>query len=138
MPTLSEDELFETKSSRKLNETELTSLRDLLKKEASTTEGSDDEDINDLLDYAFAMVGNGKAVGYVVDELISMEMDGCDADAAKRMGVLLATFLRDIDDSNNDNKETAPQDAAVTKEKGESGVSSDVTSGVTTFKVSVY
>uniref|UniRef100_A0A7S2EI89 Uncharacterized protein n=1 Tax=Ditylum brightwellii TaxID=49249 RepID=A0A7S2EI89_9STRA len=137
MSVLSQEELFETKSPRKLNETELSSLRELLKKEASSTEGGDDEDINDLLDYAFAMVGNGKAVGYVVDELISMEMDGCDAEAAKRMGARLAIFLRDMD-SNNNNKETVLQDAAVMKEKDGTSDTNEVNSGVTTIKVSAY
>eukprot|EP00569_Conticribra_weissflogii_P004429 CAMPEP_0171348322 /NCGR_PEP_ID=MMETSP0878-20121228/30509_1 /TAXON_ID=67004 /ORGANISM="Thalassiosira weissflogii, Strain CCMP1336" /LENGTH=105 /DNA_ID=CAMNT_0011852629 /DNA_START=226 /DNA_END=540 /DNA_ORIENTATION=- len=94
---------------RKLTNEETTRLRSLLRSElrlppaakdthggsgsSQVSIGSDDplaqqaeEDAADLLDYTFAMIANGKDVGYVVEELKSMEMDICDGEAAERMG----------------------------------------------------
>lgn len=58
---------------RKLTPSETTKLRSLLKSKLNTSSGDDkqqaEEDAGDLLDYAFAMIANGKNVGYVVDEV---------------------------------------------------------------------
>ena len=59
---------------RKLTPSETTKLRSLLKSKLAII-GDDDsrkqneEDAGDLLDYAFAMIANGKNVGYVVEEV---------------------------------------------------------------------
>ena len=57
-------------ATRKLTETEISSLRALLKSQLNITgDAQDDEDAGDLLDYAFAMIANGKAVSYVTEEV---------------------------------------------------------------------
>jgi hypothetical protein len=52
------------------------------------------EDINDLLDYAFAMVNNQKSVEYVITELVGMEMDFCNSTIAEKVGGQLSGFLK--------------------------------------------
>ena len=52
------------------------------------------EDINDLLDYAFAMVNNQKTVEYVIQELVGMEMEFCNSTVAEKVGTELSGFLR--------------------------------------------
>lgn len=52
------------------------------------------EDINDLLDYAFAMVNNQKTVEYVIQELVGMEMEFCNAAVAEKVGAELSGFLK--------------------------------------------
>ena len=59
-------------------------------------DGASTEDINDLLDYAFAMVNNAKSVDNVVEELIGMEMQFCNSDMAHKIGQELATFLNKL------------------------------------------
>jgi len=97
---------------RKLTDEQLNKLRSLLRAElkhanslasSQPNEGDedggdddDDDDVSDLLDYALAMVSNGKTVAYIVSELASMEMDICTKDAAERIGVGTRTFLRVI------------------------------------------
>jgi len=86
-------------ASRKLSDDENTALRALLHKELSVSNagyGSTEEDVADLLDYTFAMIGNGKTVAYVVDELVSMEMEICDESAAERLGSKLGSFLKSL------------------------------------------
>lgn len=57
-------------ATRKLTETETSTLRALLKSQLNITgDAQDDEDAGDLLDYAFAMIANGKAVSYVTEEV---------------------------------------------------------------------
>lgn len=58
--------------------------------DGSTTE----EDANDLLDYALAMVTNGKSVDYIVNDLKNMGMDHiCDEDASVKIGKMINEFL---------------------------------------------
>mmetsp|Transcript_24131 Transcript_24131/g.35938 ORF Transcript_24131/g.35938 Transcript_24131/m.35938 type:complete len:125 (-) Transcript_24131:1858-2232(-) len=53
------------------------------------------EDANDLLDYALAMITNGKTVEYIVNDLKNMGMDHiCDGDASERIGKTIDLFLR--------------------------------------------
>ena len=63
-------------ASRKLTESEATKLRSLLKSQLNIAAGSSqqqaEEDAADLLDYAFAMIANGKNIGYVTEE-VSMD-----------------------------------------------------------------
>lgn len=54
------------------------------------------EDINDLLDYAFAMVNNQKSVEYVIKELVGMEMEFCNPTIAEKVGSELSGFLQKI------------------------------------------
>ncbi len=54
------------------------------------------EDINDLLDYAFAMVNNQKSVEYVIQELVGMEMEFCNAAVAEKVGGELSSFLKKV------------------------------------------
>lgn len=56
---------------RKLTESETAKLRSLLKSQLNIKAGDaqDEEDAGDLLDYAFAMIANGRNVGCVADEV---------------------------------------------------------------------
>ncbi len=58
-------------ATRKLTESETTSLRRQLKSQLNIKAGDaqDEEDAGDLLDYAFAMIANGRSVGCVTDEV---------------------------------------------------------------------
>eukprot|EP00566_Odontella_aurita_P023161 CAMPEP_0113561688 /NCGR_PEP_ID=MMETSP0015_2-20120614/20110_1 /TAXON_ID=2838 /ORGANISM="Odontella" /LENGTH=127 /DNA_ID=CAMNT_0000463501 /DNA_START=285 /DNA_END=665 /DNA_ORIENTATION=+ /assembly_acc=CAM_ASM_000160 len=86
---------------RKLTEEESSNLRTALLEELLTSEADDAarEDATDLLDYAFAMIGNGKDVSYVVKELVDMGMDVCDKDTADRIGGRLGGFFRQMEPS---------------------------------------
>ena len=54
----------------KLTDEESATLRSNLKSQLNiNNDGQAEEDAADLLDYAFAMIANGKNVGYVVDEV---------------------------------------------------------------------
>ena len=57
------------KAPRKLTTTETSTLRTLLLSQLDTSTPQSEEDAGDLLDYAFAMINNGKEVEYVVDEV---------------------------------------------------------------------
>ena len=57
---------------------------------------NNDEDINDFLDYAFAMVNNQKSVEYVIKELVGMEMEFCNPTIAENVGSELSRFLQTI------------------------------------------
>jgi hypothetical protein len=67
-------------------------LRDMILKDLNFS-SEEKEDVDDLLDYTFAMVSNGKTLSYVVNELISMEMDVCKEDTAHDIGRQIAKFL---------------------------------------------
>lgn len=54
---------------RKLTDAESSTLRSLLLKQLNVSGSQAEEDAGDLLDYAFAMIANGKDVDYVVDEV---------------------------------------------------------------------
>lgn len=58
-------------ATRKLTEGETSTLRALLKSQLNITTGDaqDEEDAGDLLDYAFAMIANGKNVRYITEEV---------------------------------------------------------------------
>ena len=54
---------------RKLTESESATLRSILKSQLNVTNAQDEEDAGDLLDYAFAMIANGRDVACVTDEV---------------------------------------------------------------------
>jgi hypothetical protein len=98
---------------RKLTNDETGRLRSLLKSklkihrpapedhdhdddDADARRRQSEEDASDLLDYAFAMIANGKDARYVANELRSMEMEVCDGDSAEMLGRALAKFLGDL------------------------------------------
>jgi hypothetical protein len=54
---------------RKLTPAETSALRTLLLNQLDVSSPQQREDANDLLDYALAMIANGKDVGYVVNEV---------------------------------------------------------------------
>ena len=64
----------EAKASRELTEDEMSSLRALLKPKLVIPDDSHDQDADDLLDYVFEMVDEGRTVGFVMEEV------SCDAD----------------------------------------------------------
>ena len=94
-------------AARKLTDSETSKLRSLLKSNLKLAKSNNsekqqaEEDAADLLDYAFAMIANGKNVGYVVEELKSMEMEVCDASSAEILGRTLANFLGLISENSN-------------------------------------
>ena len=83
---------------RKLTSTETSRLRSLLHSKLTLRPGDEQskEDAADLLDYAFAMIANGKDVKYVVAELKSMEMEVCNSGSAEMLGRTLGKFLFDL------------------------------------------
>ena len=86
-------EYKDTVPPRKLTEEETLTLRALLKAELNMPDDSYEEDAADLLDYALDMVEAGKNVGYVMKELIFMEMEVLDAKIAENFGKSLSTYL---------------------------------------------
>jgi len=77
----------------KLTSDESTELRSRLRPLLNTTEGTDEEDVNDFLEYTLAMVSNQKSVAYAVAELQGMEMDFCTKDVTIKIGEFLQGYL---------------------------------------------
>ncbi|KAL7486236.1 hypothetical protein ACHAW6_011824, partial [Cyclotella cf. meneghiniana] len=96
---------------RKLTPTETATLRSRLRNELVVKGPQDEEDAGDLLDYAFAMIANGKDVAYVVEELTSMEMEVCDAPSAKKLGDVLAAFFSDLIEKTRPKPASSPFNA---------------------------
>eukprot|EP00986_Skeletonema_menzelii_P016898 scaffold16368_cov155-Skeletonema_menzelii.AAC.1 len=98
-------------ATRKLTESETATLRSLLKSQLNIKAGDaqDEEDAGDLLDYAFAMIANGRNVGCVTEELKSMELEVCPAESAQKLGSCLSKFLLDLDGSSRPSSETTPK-----------------------------
>jgi len=83
----------ETVAPRELTEDETTSLRMMLKSKLKIPDDSYQDDAADLLDYAFDMVGDGKTVGYAIEELVFMEMEVLTAEMSESFAQCLSTFL---------------------------------------------
>jgi len=81
-------------ASRKLTDDETKQLRGIIVKDLKYSP-QEQEDVDDLLDYTFAMVSNGKALSYVVQELVSMEMDVCKEPQAHGIATQIAKFLQE-------------------------------------------
>lgn len=80
-------------ASRKLTDEEAAELRDILLKSVTYTPDLQ-EDVNDLLDYTFAMTSNGKSLSYIVGELLSMEMEVCPEPQAHLIAKQIESFLK--------------------------------------------
>ena len=84
----------EMAASRKLTDEETADLRSIILKDFKySTE--EKEDVDDLLDYTFAMVSNGKTLSYIVQELVSMEMDVCNETKARGVAMQIANYLQE-------------------------------------------
>jgi len=82
---------------RELTPDETSRLRVQLKSKLNITNPSQEEDASDLLDYAIGMVSDiGQTVGYMMNELLFMEMEVFTSDVADSFGQCLAAFLIDI------------------------------------------
>ena len=83
---------------RKLTTEESRELKILLMPYFHATGETDasPEDINDLIDYAFAMVNNQKSVEYVIKELVGMEMEFCNSTIAEKVGGALSEYLQKV------------------------------------------
>lgn len=81
-------------ASRKLTDDEAKELRSQIIQHIQYS-AEDEEDVNDLLDYTFAMVSNGKSLEYVVQELVSMEMDICREETAHKIAMQIAQYLQE-------------------------------------------
>jgi hypothetical protein len=88
------------------------------------------EDISDFLDYAFAMISNGKSVDFVIQELLGMEMDFCTEEVADKVGREMSVFLRSIVKDSNNEDGPAPGDV-----EGDDGPHNDKNSKVVSLKV---
>jgi len=75
-------------------------------------EGNSPEDINDLVDYALAMISNNKTIGYITKELVGMEMKCCNSTIAEKVGNEISEFLQKLSKEEGDNEE---------KKKGKDG-----------------
>lgn len=84
----------ELTASRKLTNDEASQLRAIIVKDLNYSP-EEQEDVNDLLDYTFAMISNGKSLAYVVQELVSMEMDVCQEATAHEIAMQIAKFLQE-------------------------------------------
>jgi hypothetical protein len=120
--------------SRKLTGDESKELRDQLSPILANEGSGEAEDISDFLEYAFAMVSNGKTVDHVIQELLSMEMDFCPQPVADQIGKALSEFLTQLDgaeggaanaeDGGNHEDPTDEADEAEDEAKGGSRVAS--------------
>eukprot|EP00577_Skeletonema_sp_RCC1716_P014486 CAMPEP_0113426702 /NCGR_PEP_ID=MMETSP0013_2-20120614/30884_1 /TAXON_ID=2843 ORGANISM="Skeletonema costatum, Strain 1716" /NCGR_SAMPLE_ID=MMETSP0013_2 /ASSEMBLY_ACC=CAM_ASM_000158 /LENGTH=461 /DNA_ID=CAMNT_0000315029 /DNA_START=98 /DNA_END=1481 /DNA_ORIENTATION=+ /assembly_acc=CAM_ASM_000158 len=108
-------------ATRKLTDSETATLRSILKSQLNIKAGDaqDEEDAGDLLDYAFAMIANGRNVECVKDELKSMELEVCPAESAQKVGRSLSKFLLDLD--NKAGGSSQPLSDAATPKKESSG-----------------
>jgi hypothetical protein len=103
---------------RKLSEEENRELRITLLPYFHVAGGLGVEDITDFMDYTFAMISNSKAVDYVIEELIGMEMDFCNAAVAKKVGKELAEFITKITGGGGGD---SPGEEEGEEEEGEAG-----------------
>lgn len=83
---------WELSSPRKLTLSESTAL----KKRLASVIGNNTEDVNDLIEYALAMVSNQKTISYIVHELIGMEMEFLPQETANGMGNVVADYLTEL------------------------------------------
>ena len=70
---MTDDDRKLTLPSKKLTEAETASLRSRLLPHLGGG-GGEEDDATDLLEYAQAMLTNGKELGHVVDEMVGMEL----------------------------------------------------------------
>ena len=77
-------------------------LRRALNYDPTNSTPSQQDDATDLLDYALAMLGNGKSVGFVVEEMVGMELEVCDDAAGERIALELGRFIRGLDGDDDD------------------------------------
>jgi len=61
----------DTTAPRELSQDEISSLHVLLKSKMNISNDSHEQDADDLIEYAIEMVGDGKTVGYITDEVSS-------------------------------------------------------------------
>jgi len=98
---------------RKLTEAETAALRStLLAQLVEAKTPSETEDAGDLLDYALAMLINGKAVDYIVGEMVGMEMDACDEVTGRKVSKSLVRFLKKLDGGDGGEDGGEEDDAA--------------------------
>eukprot|EP00581_Thalassiosira_minuscula_P007709 CAMPEP_0183710704 /NCGR_PEP_ID=MMETSP0737-20130205/6370_1 /TAXON_ID=385413 /ORGANISM="Thalassiosira miniscula, Strain CCMP1093" /LENGTH=2090 /DNA_ID=CAMNT_0025939029 /DNA_START=109 /DNA_END=6381 /DNA_ORIENTATION=- len=81
---------------RPLTQSDMAHLRTVFELQLRITDRASEEDASDLLDYALDMIGRGKNVGSVMEELEFMQYDVCDAEAAQKIGKCLTSFLREL------------------------------------------
>lgn len=90
---------------RVLTQDETTAIKSKLSSVLQNTS----EDASDLIEYTLAMIVNGKSVDYIVDELKSMEMDICDAEACDAIGNEILSFLNDSEKRKSSSEKTKIQ-----------------------------
>jgi hypothetical protein len=81
---------------RRLNESEAENLQSQLRLLFTDINSSNQDDIGDLIDYTMAMISNGKSVAYMVQDLIGLEMEFCPAVTCRRIGNVVASFLKPL------------------------------------------
>jgi len=90
---LTQDELSQLRSSLSNEFIPLNKVDESMQQENVEGEKANYENISDLLDFVLAMVGNGKTAQYIEQELISMEMEECDTEKAKNVGIIISDFI---------------------------------------------
>ena len=108
---------WEIASLRKLTLSEATALK---KRLAAEVQDGSAEDVNDLLEYALAMVSNQKSVSYIVQELVGMEMDFLPQEAADKLGNVVADYLGQLDSGSGGGNALTMAGALGAPRKGES------------------
>eukprot|EP00584_Thalassiosira_punctigera_P025201 CAMPEP_0172576364 /NCGR_PEP_ID=MMETSP1067-20121228/137684_1 /TAXON_ID=265564 ORGANISM="Thalassiosira punctigera, Strain Tpunct2005C2" /NCGR_SAMPLE_ID=MMETSP1067 /ASSEMBLY_ACC=CAM_ASM_000444 /LENGTH=247 /DNA_ID=CAMNT_0013369031 /DNA_START=373 /DNA_END=1112 /DNA_ORIENTATION=- len=82
---------------RDLAEDEAAFLREMLVASLILSSPDDEEDAENLLEYAMDMVESGENVGHIVAELVFMEMPMCDEEVANNLGFMLTKFFQELD-----------------------------------------
>jgi hypothetical protein len=106
---------------RKLNQDETSELRiTLLPYFHVAGGGAAIEDVTDFLDYTFAMISNNKDVGFVIKELMGMEMEFCPPEIAEKVGRELALFVTKLN-GGGDGEGASEMGGVESMERGEEG-----------------
>lgn len=106
---------------RKLTTDETAALQQRLRPLFSDGE---DDDIQDIIDYAITVISNQKDINYMVEEIAGMELEFCPPDVSTQMGHHVYDYLQELqqrgsNNNNNNNEEsTKPQVVSLKSSKG--------------------
>ncbi|GAX27829.1 hypothetical protein FisN_13Hh064 [Fistulifera solaris] len=86
----------------------------------------DEEDIQDIIDYAITVISNQKDIHYMVEEVAGMELEFCPPEVAQQMGKHVYDYLQELqrkesDSNNKSNPTSAPEKAHVVSLKSNKG-----------------
>ncbi len=89
----------------------------------------DEEDIQDIIDYAITVISNQKDIHYMVEEVAGMELEFCPPEVAQQMGTHVYDYLQMLQNNetekegrpNTNTPTTAPEKAHVVSLKSSKG-----------------